>query len=279
MLFDSHAHYDDKAFDADRDELLAGLAEQGVGYVVNVGSTRASLEATLALTAQYPFVYGALGLHPSDVAEMSEETVAWIRENIGEKIVAIGEIGLDYYWDEPARNIQKEWFARQLELAREASLPVIVHSREAAKDTLDILRAHKAGGGGGVMHCFSYSKEVARECLDMGLHLGIGGVVTFKNAQKIKEVVAYAPLERILVETDCPYLAPAPHRGKRNSSAYLSYIVREIAAIKGREYDDVVDATTENALRLFCAGGASPAPTTCAAPPRPLPAKESICPT
>jgi TatD DNase family protein len=218
---------------------------------VNVGSTLASLTATLALTAQYPFVYGALGLHPSDVAEMTEETVAWIRENIGEKIVAIGEIGLDYYWNEPKRSIQKEWFVRQLALAREIGLPVIVHSREAAQDTLDILRDNKAGELGGVMHCFSYSKEVAKECLEMGLHLGIGGVVTFKNAKNIKEVVACAPLERILVETDCPYLAPVPYRGKRNNSAYLVHIVREIAVIKGLEYEDVVKATTENARRLF----------------------------
>ncbi|MDR0221038.1 MAG: TatD family hydrolase [Lachnospiraceae bacterium] len=251
MIFDSHAHYDDRAFDTDRDELLAGLPGQGVGFVVNVGSTLASLPATLSLAAKYPFVYGALGLHPSDVAGMSEETVAWIKENTGEKVVAIGEIGLDYYWDEPEREIQKKWFIRQLELAREVGLPIVVHSREAAKDTLDILRAEKVSELGGVMHCFSYTKEIARECLEMNLHLGIGGVVTFKNAQKIKEVVAYTPLERILVETDCPYLAPVPYRGKRNNSAYLTHIVREIADIKGLEYEAVVEATTENARRLF----------------------------
>jgi TatD DNase family protein len=255
MIFESHAHYDDKAFNKDRDELLRDMPVNGVGYIVNAASTVKSLEMTLKLAAKYPFIFGALGIHPSDSADLTEEKLAWIKEQCGKKeelkIVAIGEIGLDYYWDKPAREIQKQWFIRQLELAREVCLPVIVHSREAAKDTLDILRAQKAAELGGVMHCFSYTKETVRECLEMNLYIGIGGVVTFKNAQKMKDVVAYTPLDRILLETDSPYLAPVPYRGKRNNSAYLTHVAREIAEIKGVGYEEVVEKTKENALKLF----------------------------
>jgi TatD DNase family protein len=252
-LFDSHAHYDDEAFNDDREELLENMAAKGVGYIINVGSDLASLEATLALTERYPFVYGALGIHPSETEELTEEKLLWIKSKAAEtaKIVAIGEIGLDYYWDEPAREIQKQWFVRQLELAKEVKSPVIIHSREANQDTLDILRGEKVAEIGGVMHCFSYTKETARECLNMNLYLGIGGVVTFKNARKLKEVVEYAPLECILIETDCPYLAPEPYRGKRNSSEYLTYIAKAIAEIKGISYEEVVAKTTENARQLF----------------------------
>jgi TatD DNase family protein len=184
---------------------------------------------------------------------LTDEKLLWIKKNAIDKakIVAIGEIGLDYYWDEPEREIQKQWFVRQLELAKEVKMPVIIHSREASQDTLDILRAEKVAELGGVMHCFSYTKETARECLDMNLYLGIGGVVTFKNARKLKEVVEHAPLECILIETDCPYLAPEPYRGKRNSSEYLKYIVEAIAEIKGISYEEVEAKTTENAKLLF----------------------------
>jgi TatD DNase family protein len=255
MIFDSHAHYDDKAFDDDRHELLGNMPAHDIDFILNAGSSLKSLKIVLELTACYPFVYGALGVHPSETAELTAENLAWMKEQCENKdvlkVVAIGEIGLDYYWDEPAREIQKHWFVRQLSLAKEESLPVIIHSREAAKDTLDILRAEKVAEHGGVMHCFAYTKETARECLEMNLYIGIGGVVTFKNAQKMKEVVAYTPLERILIETDSPYLAPVPYRGKRNSSAYLSHIAREIAAIKEVSYEKVVEQTRENAMKLF----------------------------
>ena len=168
-----------------------------------------------------------------------------------ERIVAVGEIGLDYYWDTPEREIQKYWFVRQLELAREVELPVIIHSREAAKDTLEILKAQKAGEIGGVIHCFSYSAEIARECLNLGFYLGIGGVITFPNARKLREVVQEAPLERIVLETDCPYLAPVPNRGKRNSSVNLIYIAEEIARMKSISYEEVVAATFENGKKLY----------------------------
>ena len=260
MIFESHAHYDDKAFDADRDMLLESMPEQGIGYILNAGSSLESVQMTLDLAKRYSFVYCALGIHPSDTKKLDEEKFGWLKEQFAKsgaesaankKIVAVGEIGLDYYWDEPDRETQKTWFIRQLELAREMNLPVIIHSREAAKDTLDTLRKHDVAALGGVMHCFSYTRETARECLEMNLHIGIGGVVTFKNAQKLKDVAAYTPLNRILLETDCPYLAPVPYRGKRNTSAYLPYIVSEIAAIKGISPDEVTEKTTGNALKLF----------------------------
>ena len=174
----------------------------------------------------------------------------WLHDELlNDKMVAVGEIGLDYYWDEPSRDIQKKWFVRQLELAREVNKPVIIHSRDAAADTLDIMKAEKCHEIGGVIHCFSYSKEMAREYLDMGFYIGIGGVVTFNNAKKVKEVAEYVPLESIVLETDCPYLAPVPNRGKRNSSINLPYVVDEISRIKGIEPDEVINQTYNNALR------------------------------
>ena len=255
LLFDTHTHYDDQAFDPDRDDLLRALPGQGIGHIVNAGSSLASLSITLELAEKYPFIHAALGIHPSDSADLTEKELSWMEAQCQKKdvfkIVAIGEIGLDYYWNEPERDIQKQGFARQLALAKALGLPVIIHSREAAQDTMDMLRAHDVGSLGGVMHCFSYTVETARLCLDMNLHIGIGGVVSFKNARKLKEVAAYVPLERILLETDCPYLAPVPYRGKRNNSAYLSLVAQEIAMIKGIKYDEVVRQTTKNAFNLF----------------------------
>lgn len=252
MIFESHAHYDDEAFNEDRDELLSSMRENGIEYVVNVGASLASTKATIELVKQYPFMYGAVGVHPSDTAELDENSFKWLREQCKqEKIVAIGEIGLDYYWDEPDRDIQKLWFRRQLQLAREVSLPVIIHSRDAAKDTLDIIKEEKANELNGVIHCFSYAREMAREYLNMGYYLGIGGIVTFSNAKKLKEVVEYVPLENILLETDAPYLSPVPNRGKRNSSLNIPYIAKEIAAIKKISYDEVIKVTNKNARKLF----------------------------
>lgn len=255
MIFESHAHYDDEAFEEDRDGLLESLKENGIGYVINVGASIKTTANTVALTEKYPFVYGAAGVHPSETAELNEENFAWLKEQCSHpKIVAVGEIGLDYYWDEPDKEIQKKWFVRQLELAKEVKLPVIIHSREAAKDTLDLMKASHADELEGVIHCFSYTKETAREYLNMGYYFGIGGVVTFKNAKKLKEAVAYIPMENILLETDSPYLAPVPFRGKRNSSLNLSFVVKEIAQIKGIDYDEVVAVTERNAKRLFGIG-------------------------
>lgn len=251
MIFESHAHYDDEAFAEDQDVLLKSLQEHGIEYVVNVGASLASTKATTELIKKYPFVYGAVGVHPSETKELNEENFRWLKEQCGhKKVVAVGEIGLDYYWDEPERDIQKTWFERQLWLAREEKLPIIIHSRDAAQDTLSIMK-QDADGLEGVIHCFSYAKEIAKEFLTMGFYLGIGGVVTFKNAKKLKEVVEYMPLDRMLLETDSPYLAPEPNRGKRNSSINLKYIAKEIAAIKNVSYDEVVDITSKNAKDLF----------------------------
>ena len=252
MIFESHAHYDDEVFDEDREELLASLKEHGIEWVINIGASLQNCRNTLQLMEQYPFIYGAMGVHPSETGELNEENFAWLREQCSvDKVVAVGEIGLDYHWNDPGPQIQKLWFERQLELAREVNLPVIIHSRDAAKDTLDIMHTLHAEEMEGVIHCFSYSKEIAREYLEMGYHFGIGGVITFQNAKKLKEAVEYIPMDRILLETDSPYLAPEPHRGTRNSSLNLPYVAQEIAALKGISYEEVVEITAENAKRLF----------------------------
>lgn len=252
MLFDTHAHYDDKAFDKDRGKLLESLPAAGVGAVVNVGASLSGTRRTLELMADHSFIYGAVGVHPSECSDLKEEDIRWLESLAArEKVVAIGEIGLDYHWEEPEAPVQKRWFARQLELAGQVRLPVIIHSRDGAKDTLDILKVWKSQLEGGVIHCFSYSRETARECLDMGFYLGVGGVATFKNARRLKEVVEYAPLDRIVLETDCPYLAPEPYRGGRNSSLYLPYVAEAVAAIKGVDREQVEDVTWENAKALY----------------------------
>ena len=252
MIFESHAHYDNEVFDEDREELLTSLKEHGIEWVINIGASLERCKSTLRLMEQYPFMYGAMGVHPSEVEELNEENFAWLREQCSvDKVVAVGEIGLDYHWNEPEPHIQKLWFERQLELAREVKLPVVIHSRDAAKDTLDIMHALHAEEIEGVIHCFSYSKEIAREYLEMGYYFGIGGVVTFHNAKKLKEAVEYIPMDRILLETDCPYLAPEPHRGTRNSSLNLPYVAQEIAALKGISYEEVVEVTAGNAKKLF----------------------------
>ena len=252
MIFDTHAHYDDEQFDEDRDELLASMQACGVEAVTNIGASLATSQNTIELTKKYPFVYGAIGVHPNEVEDLNEDGIAWLKENSAlPKIVAIGEIGLDYYWDEPGREIQKKWFLRQLELAREVKLPVVIHSRDAAKDTLDITKSFHAENLGGVIHCFSYTKEMAREYLNMGFFLGIGGVVTFKNAKKLKEVVEYMPMEQMVLETDCPYLSPVPNRGKRNSSLNLPYVVEEVARLKGISVDEVIEITNRNAKTMY----------------------------
>lgn len=252
MIFDSHAHYDDQAFDEDREDVLASLASRGVGTVINVGAGLESTRRTVELGRKYSFIYGAAGVHPDEVGALNEETFAWLREQCREeKIVAVGEIGLDYYWDKENHPLQKTWFLRQLELAKEMSLPVIVHSREAAADTMEILKQAYDKKTQVVIHCYSYSPEMAAEYLKMGYYLGIGGVVTFRNAKKLKEVVRQAPLERLLLETDCPYLAPAPFRGKRNDSRNLVYVAEAVAALKGVTAEEVVRITEENAKSFY----------------------------
>lgn len=252
MIFETHAHYDDEAFDKDREELLARLPAAGIGTVVNVASDIESVRSTLALTEKYPFIYGTVGVHPCDSGALDEALMDWLEEQCARpKVVAAGEIGLDYHWDEPDRETQRHWFRRQLQLARKAALPIVVHSRDAAKDTLDIIKEERASDMGGVIHCFSYGVETAREYLDMGFYLGIGGVLTFKNSRKLKEVVKYMPMERIVLETDSPYLSPEPFRGSRNSSLNLPYVVKAISEIREISREDVIRITEENARRLY----------------------------
>ncbi len=252
MIFDTHAHYDDEKFDEDREELLQSMKQAGIGTIVNVGASLDSTRRALELSHKYDFIYAAVGVHPSDTEQLNEDNFEMLREwSEDGRCVAIGEIGLDYYWPEPGRDLQKKWFVRQLELARDQRLPVIIHSRDAAEDTLRIMKENHAEEIGGVVHCFSYPVEIAKICLDMGFYIGVGGVITFKNGRKLREVVEMTPMEKILLETDCPYLAPEPYRGKRNNSQYLPYVVKEIAQIKGMTEDEVISITEENARRMY----------------------------
>ena len=251
MIFDTHAHYDDGQFDTDREELLGAMEAGGVGTIVDAGSTLESWDKILELTERYPFIYGAIGIHPDEAGTLDEAGMERMAKLLdGDKIVAVGEIGLDYYWDKENHDVQKHWFIRQLDMAREKQMPVIIHSREAAADTMDIMKQH-ASGMKAVIHCYSYSAEMAKEYVKMGYYIGVGGVVTFKNAKKLKQVVQEIPLERILLETDCPYLAPVPIRGKRNSSLNLPYVAEAIAELKGTTAEEVIQQTEKNARELY----------------------------
>ena len=254
MIFETHAHYDDDRFDDDRDEILSQMPEAGIGVIINSGASVSSTRDTVELAKQYPYIYAAVGVHPSEIEELDETFLEWMRQQASdEKTVAIGEIGLDYYWDkEPeVQEKQRYWFGRQIELARETCLPIIVHSRDAAADTMQVMKDHHAEEIPGVIHCYSYSKEMALEYIKMGYYIGVGGVVTFKNAKKLKETVEAIPLERILLETDCPYMAPEPYRGKRNSSLYLTYVIEKIAELKNISVEEVERVTEANARALF----------------------------
>ena len=254
MIFESHAHYDDERFDKDRADILRNIGSNGLDVVINVGASMSMNEATMDMIHQFPRVYGAIGMHPSELSSKREDTMEWLEENAkDEKVVAIGEIGLDYYWvKEPhLREEQKEWFRMQMGLARKMNLPVIIHSRDAAFDTLSLMKDMNANEVPGVVHCYSYSVEDARKYVEMGYYIGIGGVVTFKNSKQLKEVVKNIPLEHLLVETDCPYMAPEPFRGKRNSSLYIPYIIEQIAELKGISPQEVEEVTRRNGYQLF----------------------------
>ena len=259
MIFDTHAHFDDEAFEEDREVLLKSMKENGVGAIVNVGASLKSTKNTLELIKQYPFIYGAAGVHPNEVGDLNEETFKWLKEAaLAEKILAVGEIGLDYHFEEPVRAIQKIWFERQLDLAREVKKPVIIHSRDAALDTYEIMVNKKAEEIGGVIHCYSYSAPMALDYVKMGFYIGIGGVVTFKNGKKMKEVVEAVPMDRIVLETDSPYLAPEPFRGKRNNSTLLHYVASEIGNIKKLSKEEVIEITKENAKKMYNVKGEEP---------------------
>lgn len=252
-IFESHAHYDDEAFNDDRRELLKKLPESGIEYVINVGASMESTRSSVALASEYDYIYAAVGVHPSETAPLNEEFIQYMKDEAlhNMKVVAVGEIGLDYYWNEPDTEIQKKWFIRQLDLALEVDKPIIIHSREAAKDTADILLSDDYKNLRGVIHCYSYSPEMAERYLNAGYYLGVGGVVTYKNARKLVDTVSMMPLSRILLETDSPYLTPVPNRGQRNSSLNLPYVVDKIAELKNVSAREVTDITNENARRLF----------------------------
>ena len=275
-IFDTHAHYDDEAFDEDRDELLTRLLGGDIGTIVNVGASLEGCIASVELAKKYDNIYAAIGVHPDDYERLekdekpkisyasrnnemgisennSESFMDWLKNEAltNKKVVAIGEIGLDYYYDEPGRELQKKWFARQLELAREVNKPVIIHSRDACADTIDILKSGHASDIGGIIHCYSYSRETVKTFYDMNFYFGIGGVLTFKNAKKLVEAAEVIPLDRIVLETDCPYLAPVPNRGKRNDSSNIKYVIERLADIKGVTKEQIADVTYQNACRVY----------------------------
>ncbi len=252
MLFDSHAHYNDEKFKDDVDSLLSSMTENNVGMILNSCSEIAEIPYILELCDKYPFMYASIGVHPHEVENMTEKDLDILREYSNHpKVKAIGEIGLDYFYDFSPRDLQKTWFAHQVELAKELKLPVVIHDRDAHKDSMDILREHNVSEVGGVFHCYAGSVEMAKEILDWGMYIAFGGSLTFKKSVKPKEVAAYVPLDRIVIETDCPYLTPEPHRGKRNSSLYIHYVAEKLAEIKGISVDEIENATFENAKRLF----------------------------
>lgn len=250
MYFESHAHYDDERFDDDRDELIACLQQEGVDNVVNVASDIASAKASIALSEKFPFFYASVGVHPHEVGKLHEEDINTLKELLKHpKVVAIGEIGLDYYYDLSPRDDQRYWFRRQLELASELDMPVIIHSRDAAQECFDIIKESSVRKG--VIHCFSGSAQMAKDYINMGFYIGIGGSITFKNNKKGIEVVEQIPIEKILIETDSPYLAPVPFRGRRNDSRLLKYVVEKISEVKKIPESDICNITKNNAQNVY----------------------------
>lgn len=253
MLFDSHAHLNDERFDEDREELINSLKAKGVDLVLNPGACIETSKSSVDLANKYDFIYAAVGVHPHDVGEMTEEDIETLRKLAleNEKVKAIGEIGLDYYYDNSPREIQKKWFKRQIELANELKLPIIIHDRDAHGDTFEIIKNTKSHEIGCVLHCYSGNVELAKEYVKMGCYISIPGTVTFKNNKKTREVAKEIPLEYLLIETDSPYMAPEPHRGKRNDPSLVQFVADKIAQEKGISYEQVCKATKENAKRFF----------------------------
>ena len=250
LLFDTHAHLDDKSFDKDRDALIEEIRRSGVTNIMDIGADIESSKKALSIAKKYDFIYAAVGVHPSDVGGMTDEDLDVIRDLAkDEKVKAIGEIGLDYHYDDADREAQKKWFIKQLELADELGLPVVIHDRDSKGDCINILREMKVKNA--VMHCFSGSAETARQLVKMGLMISFTGVLTFKNARRAVEACKEIPLERLMIETDCPYMAPEPHRGERNHSGYVRFVAEKMAAVKGVSYDEICRITYENGRRFF----------------------------
>lgn len=253
MLFDSHAHLNDERFDEDRDELIKSLREKNVDLVVNPGADIETSKSAVELSNKYDFIYAAVGVHPHDVSELDDSAIETLREMAtkNNKVVAIGEIGLDYYYDHSPREVQKEWFKKQILLANELKLPIIIHDRDAHADTFDIIKEYKSDEIGCVLHCYSGSVELAREYIKMGCYISIPGTVTFKNSRKVREVAREITLDKLFIETDSPYMAPEPHRGKRNDPSLVTFVADKIAQEKGISYEEVCEKTKENAKIFF----------------------------
>lgn len=252
MLFDTHAHLNATQFNEDVEQVIERARAEGVSHIVVVGFDRPTIQRAMELAEQYSFIYAAVGWHPVDAIHMTDEDLIMIERLAAHpKVVALGEMGLDYYWDQSPKEVQKEVFRKQIRLAKKVKLPIVIHNRDATADIVHILQEEHAEEVGGVMHCFSGSIEVARQCIDMNFYISFGGPVTFKNAKKPKEVAKEIPLDRLLIETDCPYLTPHPFRGRRNEPSYVKYVAEAIAELKGISFEEVAQKTSDNAKRLF----------------------------
>lgn len=252
MLIDSHVHLDDRRFNRDRDAIIKGLKAKGVELVINIGADTRTSISSVNLAAEYDNVYATVGVHPHSAKEVTDKTIEVLR-NLSQrpKVVAIGEIGLDFHYDNSPRDVQRKWFVEQLNLAKELNLPVVIHTREAAQETFDILKEAQDGKLEGVLHCYSGSVEMALEYIKLGFYISIAGPVTFNNARVLKNVAKEIPLDKLLIETDCPYLTPVPHRGKRNEPAYVNHVAETIADLRGISVEELAKATNENTKKLF----------------------------
>ncbi|WP_449538318.1 TatD family hydrolase [Ferdinandcohnia sp. Marseille-Q9671] len=252
MLIDTHAHLNAIQYQDDLEEVIERAQKEGVTTIVVVGFDRETITRAIELAEQYEFIYATVGWHPVDAIDMTDEDLQWIEELCSHpKVVALGEMGLDYHWDKSPKDIQKEVFRKQIALAKKVKLPIIIHNREATADIIEILEEENAREVGGIMHCFTGSVEVAKQCMDMNFYISFGGPVTFKNAKKPKEVAVEIPLDRLLIETDCPYLTPHPFRGKRNEPSYVKYVAEQLAELKGVSFEEIAQKTTDNAKRFF----------------------------
>lgn len=252
MLFDTHAHLNAEQYKEDLEQVIERAKSEKVEKIVVVGFDRPTITRAMELIEEYDFIYAAIGWHPVDAIDMTDEDLAWIKElSQHEKVVAIGEMGLDYYWDKSPKDVQKEVFRRQIALAKEVNLPIVIHNRDATEDVVTILKEEGAAEVGGIMHCFTGSLETAKVCMDMNFYISFGGPVTFKNAKKPKEVVKEIPSDRLLIETDCPYLTPVPFRGKRNEPSYVKYIAEQIAELREISFEELAELTTKNAKKVF----------------------------
>ncbi|MGE8140139.1 TatD family hydrolase [Bacillus safensis] len=253
MLFDTHAHLNAEQYNEDLEQVIERAKSEKVEKIVVVGFDRPTITRAMELIEEYDFIYAAIGWHPVDAIDMTDEDLAWIKDlSQHEKVVAIGEMGLDYYWDKSPKDVQKEVFRRQIALAKEVKLPIVIHNRDATEDVVTILKEEGAAEVGGIMHCFTGSLETAKACMEMNFYISFGGPVTFKNAKKPKEVVKEIPSDKLLIETDCPYLTPVPFRGKRNEPSYVKYIAEQIAELREISFEELAELTTKNAKKVFC---------------------------